>query len=178
MVEGDGASAEKDEGKRKSGESHPEAVSVIRDQPVVRGYLPDSDAHIDANSESRYAREQAQQHKQSAKELGEGREIRAPGGQTKATDQLNVVVQSAENLVIAKVDHDRAESQAHDEKSERLQTIQKTQTSSSGERQHRLQESRDGGKASAGLVGCPLAYALDPLSERSFATPEKRLRSG
>jgi hypothetical protein len=38
-----------------------------------------------------------------------------------------VVVQSAENLVVTEIDHDRAESQAHDEKGERLQTIQEAQ---------------------------------------------------
>jgi hypothetical protein len=143
VVEGNGASAEKDESERKGGQNHPEAVSVVGDQPVVRGYLPDSDAHINANGESRYAGEQAQHHEQTAKEFGEGGEVRAPARQAEAADQFNVVVQSTENLVIAEIDHDRAESQAHDKKGERLQTIQEAQRNSSDERQHRLQQSRE-----------------------------------
>jgi hypothetical protein len=153
VVEGDGSSAEKDKGEGKGGESHSEAVSVISDQPVVRGYLPDRDTHIDANSESGCASEQAEQHEQTSEELGEGRKIPAPCGQTEAADELNVMVQSAENLVIAEVDHDCAESEAHDEKSERLQTIQKAQTSSSGRRQHRLQQLREGREGSE-VLGC------------------------
>lgn len=127
MVESNRAPAEKDKGERKGGQSQSEAVSVVRDQPVMRGYLPDSDAHINANGESRYTGKQAKHHEQTAKEFGEGGEVRAPARQTEAADQLNMVVQSAENLVIAEVDHDRAESQAHDEKSKRLQTIQEAQ---------------------------------------------------
>ncbi len=127
VVEGDRASAEKNEGECEGGQSHPETVSVVRDQPVVRGHLPDSDAHINANGESSYAGKQAQHYEQPAKEFGEGREVRAPAGQTEAADQLNMVVQSAENLVVTEIDHDRAESQAHDEEGERLQTIHKAQ---------------------------------------------------
>jgi hypothetical protein len=148
VVEGDGAPAEKDKGERKGGQGQSEAVSVVRDEPVMRGYLPDSDAHINANGESSYTGKQAKHHEQAAEEFGEGGEVRAPGGQAKAADQLNMVVQSAENLVVTIVNHDRAQSQAHDEKSERLQTIQEAQASSSGKRQHRLQHSEERREAS------------------------------
>ncbi len=164
MVEGDGASAEKNEGERKGGQSHPEAVSVVGDQPVVRGYLPDSDAHINADGESRYTGKQTKHHEEAAKELGEGGEVRAPARQAEAADQLNMVVQTAENLVIAEIDHDRAESQAHDKKGERLQTIQEAQRSSSGERQHRLQQSRKAVELPStrtAEVGCPNMGAMN-----------------
>jgi hypothetical protein len=38
-----------------------------------------------------------------------------------------MVMQSAKNLVISMADHDGAESEAHDEKRERLQTIEDAQ---------------------------------------------------
>lgn len=114
VVEGDRACAEEDEAERKGSQSEGELVSAVACQSVVQVHLGDSDGQIDADSKARRAGEQAQQHEQTAEELGEGGEISHPARQTEAGDQLNMVVKSAENLVISMGDDHGTEDQAHD----------------------------------------------------------------
>jgi len=86
VVEGDGASAKEDEAERQSGQGQRELVSIGAHQSVVEVHLCDSDGQIDADGESSYPGEQAQQHEQTAKELGEGGEISRPRWQPEAGD--------------------------------------------------------------------------------------------
>ncbi len=86
--------------------------------------LGDGDAEIDADSKSGGASEQADQDKDAAEELGEGGEISRPAGKAEAFDELNVMVKAAENFVISVADHDGADGETHDEKCQRLQTIE------------------------------------------------------
>ncbi len=127
MVEGDRASAEEDQAKGKGGESQGEFVAVVAHQSIVQVDFGDGDRQIDADGEGSGAGEQADKHEQAAKELGKGGEISRPGREAETGDELNVVVKSAENLVISMADHDGAESEAHDEERERLQAIKVAQ---------------------------------------------------
>jgi hypothetical protein len=134
VVEGDRASTEEDEAKGKGGQSQRELVSVVAHQSIVEVYFGDGDRHVDADGKSRGTGKQADNHKHAAKELGEGGEICGPARKSKAGDELNVMVKSAENLVISVANHDGAQSETHDEQSERLQAIKVAQVSSGGKR--------------------------------------------
>jgi hypothetical protein len=123
VVEGDGAGAEEDEGEGESGQGQGEFVSAGAHQSLVEVDLGDGDGEIDADGNGGHAREQAQQDEDAAKELGERREVAGPGGETEAGDELSVVVESAENFLVSVAEHDCAESEAHDEESERLQAV-------------------------------------------------------
>jgi len=125
VVEGDGACAEEDQSKGEGSQSQGKFISAIAQQSVMEVYLGDGDGQIDADGKSRHAGKESDQYQQAAKKLGEGREISSPGRQSEAGDELNVVVKSAENLVVSVADHDRAKGQTHDQEGERLQTIQK-----------------------------------------------------
>ena len=127
VVEGDGASAEEDEAKGQRGQRQREFVAAVAQQSVMEVYFCDSHRQIDADGKSGAAGEQPEEHEEAAKELGKGGEIRHPGRESKAGDDLNVVVKSTEDLLISVSDHHGAEGQAHDEKSERLQAIEVAQ---------------------------------------------------
>jgi hypothetical protein len=124
VIEGNGAAPEEDEGKREGGEGQGEFVSAITHQSIVEVYFRDGDGHVDADGKRRHTSKQAQQDEQAAKELGEGGEIRCPGWQSEAGDKLSMLVESTENLMVSVVYDDCAQSQAHDEECERLQTIE------------------------------------------------------
>src|SRR5271154_184500 len=112
VVEGDRATAEEDEAKGKGGQSQGEFVAVVAHQSIVEVHFGDGDRHIDADGESGGAGEQADKHEHAAKELGKGGKIGGPAGESEASHELNVVVKSAENLVISVADHDCAERDA------------------------------------------------------------------
>jgi len=127
VVEGNGAAAEEDKGECEGGQSEREFGSAVADQSVVDMHLGYGHGKIDADGKSSYASEKAQQDEQPAKEFGERREIRGPGGESEAGDELGMVVKSAENLLVPVVEHDSAQGKAHEEKSEGLQAIEVAQ---------------------------------------------------
>jgi hypothetical protein len=127
VVEGNGAAAEKDEGECESGETEGEFVPAGANHSVVEMDLQDGDGEIDADSDGGDAGEQAQQQEQAAEEFGEGGKISAPGWKPEMGDHINVVVESAENLVVSVDKHDGAESETHDEEREGLQAIEVAQ---------------------------------------------------
>ena len=120
MVESDRTAAEEGESECQGSQSEREFGSAIADQSVVDMHLGDGHGKIDADSKSSHAGEKAQQDEQSAKEFSKRREISGPGGESEAGDELGMVLKSAEDLVVAVVEHDRAQGETHDEKCERL----------------------------------------------------------
>jgi hypothetical protein len=127
MIESDRASAEKDKGESKGGESQGEFVSSVPHESVVEVNFGDSDRQIDANGKGSCASKQPEQYEQAAKKLGKGREIGSPGWKSKAGHELSVVMKAAENLLISVAYHDSAKGEAHDEKREGLQAIKVAQ---------------------------------------------------
>jgi hypothetical protein len=93
----------------------------------------DGHGHIDANGKSGGAGKQADEDEDTAEKFGKGGKVGAPGGQTQAGDELNVVGKSAEDLVVTVCGHDGAQGEPHNEKSEGLQAIKVTQVISSEE---------------------------------------------
>ena len=136
MVKGDGAAAKENQGKGERGQSEREFVAAVAHQSIVEVHLGDGYAQVDADREGSEASEQAQQHEEATQELGKGREIGSPGGQSKAGDQLRMVVKTTEDFGVSVADHDGAQSQAHDEECERLQAIEIAQVVPPGEKQH------------------------------------------
>ena len=129
MVEGDGTSAKENDGEGESGQGEGELVSAVTHESIVKVHLGDGDRHIDADGQGCNASEQAEQNEKAAKELGEGREVGGPGGEPEAGDELNMVVKSAEDLVVSVIDKHGAESEPHNEERERLQAIEVAQVS-------------------------------------------------
>jgi hypothetical protein len=134
MVEGDGATAEENEGKGEGGQSQGKFVSIIAHQAVVEVHLGDGDRQIKANGKRSYASEQAEQDEQATKEFGEGREIGGPARESEAGDEVSVVVKPAEDLVVSVADDDGAKGEAHDEEGEGLQAIEVAQVVPPAER--------------------------------------------
>ncbi len=128
MVERHGASAEEDEGKCEGRQSEGQFESAVALQSVVDVHLGDGDGEIDADGKSSHASEQAQQQEQPAKKFSEGREVSGPGREPEAGDELGVVVESAEDFVVAVAKHNNAQDEAHDEEREGLQAIKIAQS--------------------------------------------------
>jgi len=150
VVEGDRSSAEKDKSKSKSGKSERKFVSVLTHQSVVQVNFGDGDGQIDTDGKSRRTSEQAEENEQAAEELGKGRKVGSPARKSQAGDELNVMVESSENLLISVTDHDSAKGQAHDEERKRLQTIKVAQVCPPAERKtDRLPQRNGGGKHSS-----------------------------
>ncbi len=127
MVEGDGACAEEDEAEGEGSEREGKFVAVVAHQSVVEVNLGNGDGEIDADGKSGRACEQAEQNQDAAEEFSERRKIASPGRETEAGDELGMVVESAENFVVAVAKHDCAEGEAHDEECERLQAVEVAQ---------------------------------------------------
>ena len=70
---------------------------MVAHQSIVEVYFSDGDGKIDAEGKGSGAGEQAEEHEQAAKEFGESRNVCAPGGQSQAGNELNVVMQPTEN---------------------------------------------------------------------------------
>jgi hypothetical protein len=134
VVEGDGAGSEEDERECEGSQSQGKFVSTVARQAVVEVHFGNGDAEIDANGKGGYPREQTQQDEQSAEELGKSGEISGPARETEAGNELNMVVKAAENFVVPVNRHDGAQGEAHDEKREGLQTIEKAQAIPPGKR--------------------------------------------
>jgi hypothetical protein len=77
-------------------------------------HLGDGDGEIDADAKSRNAGVKAEHQEQTAEEFGKGRDVGRPARESEASDEVGVVVESAENLVVSVDKHDGAESEAHD----------------------------------------------------------------
>jgi len=120
VVEGDWAGSEKDEGEGESSQSEREFVSALTGQSIVEMYLPDCDAHIDANGKGRYTGKKSEQHQDAAEKLGKGGEVTPPPGKSQAGYEVGVVLEPAEDLVIPVGDHNGSEDKAHDQQRERL----------------------------------------------------------
>lgn len=133
MVESDGAGTKKDKSEGKSGKSQREFIAVLTQHSVVEMNFDNGHGKIDADGESRGASEEADENKDAAEKFGEGGKVGAPAGEAEAGDELNVVVKSAENFMVSMSGHNGAQSETHNEESERLQAIEVTQVISSPE---------------------------------------------
>jgi hypothetical protein len=127
VVEGNGAGSEEYEREGEGGQSKGEFIPAVAHQAFVEMDFGDGDGHIDTNGKSGHPGEQTHNYEQAAKEFGKGGKIRSPAWQSEAGDKLDMVVKSAENLLVSVANHDGAQGQAHDEKREGLQTIEKAQ---------------------------------------------------
>jgi hypothetical protein len=127
VVESYGAAAEENEAECQGGQAQREFVSAVAHQSIVEVEFNDGNGEIDADGEGSHAREQAQQDEQAAKEFGKGGEVRGPSREPEAGDKLGVVMKSAEDLVVAVVEHNGAQGKAHDEECEGLQTVEVAQ---------------------------------------------------
>jgi hypothetical protein len=124
VVEGDGSTAEENEREGQGREGERELVAVLAHQSVMEMHFRDGDRHIDADGEGGGAGKETDENERPAKELGKGGEISSPGGQAKAVNELSVVLKAAENFVVSVTNHDSAQSEAHHQQRERLQTIE------------------------------------------------------
>src|SRR5580700_5217321 len=174
VVEGDGAGAEEYKAKGQGGEGEGQFVSAVTDQPVVEVHLGDGDGEIDADAKSGNAGEQAEQHEESAEELGKGGEVGRPAGKSEAGDQVSVVMKSAENLVITVGEHNRAQGEAHHQKREGLQAI-KVAHEVPPEKENRLQQRGKVGKQAVKLGACAVDSGTQCACGRS---PSASLRAG
>lgn len=123
VIESDGAGAEEDQSESQRSGREGELESVIAGQPVVQMHFPDCDYEVHADGECCDAGEESRQYEQAAQKFREGRNVAQPVGKTKAGHKVGVVMQAAENFVVAVDDHDCAESKAHDKKRKRLQAF-------------------------------------------------------
>jgi hypothetical protein len=127
VVEGDGASAEKDQGKCEGSQGQGKFVSAVAHESVVEVNFDDGNQQINADGKSRHTSEQAKKDEQASKELSKGGKIRGPAGQSEAGDEIRVMVKSAENLMVSMAHDDGPKSEAHDEKREGLQAVEVAQ---------------------------------------------------
>ena len=130
MIESDRSATEKNKSKCKSSEGQWKFVTAISHESVVKVNFGDGDTQIDANGKGSRASEEAQQHEHATKELGKGREVCGPSRQSKAGDELSVVVKAAKNFLITVAHHDGAKCEPHDEQRKWLETIKVAQESS------------------------------------------------
>src|SRR5258708_40266455 len=123
--------------------------------PYTTLFRSDGDAKVYADGKGGNASEQAQKDEQAAKEFGEGGEVGGPGREPEAGHKLSMVVKSAEDLVVAVVEHDGAQGEAHDEECEGLQAVEGGQVvPPAGRRKDsRLQQRGGGGKRSESSRG-------------------------
>lgn len=127
MVQSDGAGAEEDQSKSQSGYRQRELHSVIAGQSIVQVHFPDRDNEIYADGESRDAGKESRQYEQAAEEFREGRNVAQPVGKTKTRHEVGVVMQAAENFVVAMHDHDDAQGKTHEKKRKWLQAFRVAQ---------------------------------------------------
>jgi hypothetical protein len=127
VVQSNGAGAEEDQSKSQSGYRERELDSVITGQSIVQVHLPDRDAEIYADGKSRDAGEESRQDEQAAQEFREGRNVAQPAGKTETGHEIGVVMQAAENVMVAMHDHDGAQGEAHEKKREWLQAFRVAQ---------------------------------------------------
>ncbi len=95
--------------------------------------LPDGDRHVDQHSHRHETREQAGDDEDAAKEFGPRQQVSHPAGETEMLHHVVNMGKPAEYFAVAMGNHDGANHQAQDEKSQRLQTIKKAQSVSSRE---------------------------------------------
>lgn len=83
-------------------------------------HLPDGHCHFNNDREGEEAGKQAEYDGDPSQELCPGGEVRQPSRKSQRTDELLVVVEAAENLVIAVGEHDRAQNESQHEQGEGL----------------------------------------------------------
>jgi hypothetical protein len=127
VVQSDGAGAEEDQSKSQSGYREGELHSVIAGQSIVQVHLPDRDNEIYEDGESRDSGKESSKYQQAAKEFREGRNVAQPVGKTETRDEVGVVMQAAENFVVAVHDHNGSQGQAHEKKRKGLQAFRVAQ---------------------------------------------------
>ena len=144
MIESDGACAEEDQSKSQRGCGQGELETVIAGQAVVPIHFPDRDHEVHADGESRDPGKEARQYEQAAQEFREGRNVAHPMGETKSCHQVGLLMQAAENFVVAVHQHNRAQGKTHDEKRKWLQAFRVAQGASGyvTRLQQRLQQKR------------------------------------
>lgn len=103
---------------------------MIACQSIMQVNFPDRDAKIDANGEGRGAGEESSQQANAPQEFRERRNVAGPRGQAEAGYEFGVVMQAAENLVIAVHDHNGTQGKAHKQKRKWLQAFEVAQGSS------------------------------------------------
>ena len=130
MIEGDGTASKEDQGKCKRGDCKWKLVSVVPGESIVPVHFPDCDDQVDQQDEGGDAGEESRQNQNAAQKLGEGRDIAQPCGQSKAGDELRMVVQASKDLGVTVGDHDHSQGQTHHHKSKGLQAIEVAQSSS------------------------------------------------
>ena len=127
MVEGDGAGTKKDKSEGEGGEGQGKLVAVFAQHSIVDVNFGDGDGQIYADGERGSAGKQADEDEDAAEKFGKGGKVGAPAGKSQAGDELNMVVKSTENLMVAVNGHHSAQCEAHNEESQRLQAIKVTQ---------------------------------------------------
>jgi hypothetical protein len=127
VVQSDGAGAEKDQSKSQSGYREGELESVIAGQSIVQVNFPDRDAKVHADCESRDPGKESSKYQQAAEEFREGRNVAQPAGKTQTRNEVGVVMQAAENFVIAVHDHNGAQGETHEKKRKWLQAFRVAQ---------------------------------------------------
>jgi hypothetical protein len=100
---------------------------VIAGQSIVQVHFPDRDAEVHADGESRDPGKESRQYEQAAEEFREGRNVAQPVGKPETRDEVGVVMQTAENFVVAVHDHNGSEGQAHEKKRKGLQAFRVAQ---------------------------------------------------
>jgi hypothetical protein len=139
MVERNWAAAKENQSERQGRESQWKLRAAVARQSIVNVHFHDGDSHIDADCESGGAGEKTDQNQQASKELSKGRQICAPAGQAQTLHKLNMVMKSAENLVVTMDHENHAQGEAHHEQGERLETIKVAQVFPPSEKQASLQ---------------------------------------
>jgi hypothetical protein len=83
----------------------------------------DGNRYINRDGQCRHARKQTEKNKDAAEKFGERGEVSRPSWQSETRYELNVMMKTAEDLLISVADHDRAQGEAHDKQREGLQAI-------------------------------------------------------
>ncbi len=130
MIEGDSTASKKDQHKGKRGDGKRKFIAVVAGESIVPVHFPDCDEEVDQQDEGGGACEKSHENQNAAQKLGEGRDIAQPCGQSKAGDELRMVVQASKDLMVSVCDHDHSQGQTHHHKSKGLQAIEVAQSSS------------------------------------------------
>jgi hypothetical protein len=127
MVKGDGTAVEAHQGECNGSEGEGKFVSAVARESIMKVDFGNGDAHINAQGEGSDAGKEADKDQYAAKEFGESGEVSAPGGKAEAGNELNVVMETAENFMIAVDKENNTKDEAQDQEREGLQTIEVAQ---------------------------------------------------
>ena len=127
MVKGDGTAAKENKGKREGGQGEGKLVSVVAHQAIVEVYFDDSDGKVDADGEGGDTSEESEKNEQAAEEFGKRREVSRPARESETGDEIDVVVKSCKEILVAVREDDDTQGETHHEEREGLQTIEVAQ---------------------------------------------------